>query len=435
MEKLGLLDLAIAPLTWLERSRGWKRRRLVAIYLLVVMVVGVFGWRELSLWRLPNIGEPFDEEKFGTVVVPDSDNAMIAYREAARLLKPLDRKVFDEATKNWNFSDWSQVAPLLAGWLEENRAALELWLQGADRPDALLAQPKDLVFSTRIDVVQALREFHQLAMLESSRLERAGDLEGAWRMIRGSLRSSRHAGMHGVAVQRWIGRSIQAQARPRVHGWMENPKVTPDLLRRAIGDMEACVAMTAPNSEMVRAEYFSCRAGLNRPDEWIKYGVEGLDGEGMWYNHIAFVPPARRFLVREPERSLRVFRLITAGLLAQCDRPRPIRPKLFSAKYMVYDVDSRTPPIVASITPEELAAWADRSAYQYLAAAFNTVMTACDFEMAAFDQMRLRMAERIYEIERGKPATTYGDLLGPYLKSLPDGIEPGDRVTAPAAPQ
>ena len=30
--------------------------------------------------------------------------------------------------------------------------------------------------------------------------------------------------------------------------------------------------------------------------------------------------------------------------------------------------------------------------------------------------------------ERGRPPKTYGELVGPYLKALPVGIEPGDLV-------
>jgi hypothetical protein len=33
------------------------------------------------------------------------------------------------------------------------------------------------------------------------------------------------------------------------------------------------------------------------------------------------------------------------------------------------------------------------------------------------------MAERAFVIERGRPPKRYGELLGPYLKRLPDGIE------------
>ena len=200
---------------------------------------------------------------------------------------------------------------------------------------------------------------------------------------------------------------------------------------------EALWLRPRPNSDMIRTEYFALSAALNRPDEWNRYmdsGADGPGGAGMWYNHLSFVPPIRRFLLREPERSLRVLRLVTAGVLAQCDRPRANRAKLLSSSYMIYNVDDRTPAVVASMTPEELQSWVERSAYKYLLPPLNLMLTTVDFEASTFDQFRLSMAGRAYEIERGKPASTYSDLLGPYLKSLPDGIEPADPLAAPVDP-
>jgi hypothetical protein len=438
MEKSSLLDVAIAPLTLLERSRGRKRQGLILLYLIVLTLVGVLGWRELSLWRLPSLKEPFDEAKLGVVTLPDDDNAMTWYRAAALRLKPLDGKVYLSLPKDAFTVGWSKVDPALVRWLEENRDVFDFWLRGADRTDSLVFQPKDMTIATNLGVVQNLRDFGRLAMLEGSRLQDAGDLDGAWRIYRGAVRSSRHAGIHGAAIQRLIGRSLLVQARPRVLEWIESPKVTPEMLRRAIADVEACSAMTPPNSDMIRAEYFALRAALNRPEEWNRYiggEADGPGGAGMWYNHLSFVPPIRRFLLREPERSLRVLRLVTAGVLAQCDRPRASRAKLIEANYLIYDVDDRTPAVVASMTPEELKSWADRSTYRYLMPALNTALSYADFEGGTFDELRLRMAERAYEIERGKPASTYGDLLGPYLRSLPENIEPADQITAPAEPK
>jgi hypothetical protein len=73
MDMPALADLVIAPLTLLERSRGWKRRGLASLYLAIALTIGVLGWRELSLWRLPNSPEPFDLAKYGRVEVPDAD--------------------------------------------------------------------------------------------------------------------------------------------------------------------------------------------------------------------------------------------------------------------------------------------------------------------------------------------------------------------------
>jgi hypothetical protein len=60
-------------------------------------------------------------------------------------------------------------------------------------------------------------------------------------------------------------------------------------------------------------------------------------------------------------------------------------------------------------------------------------MARVDFERGLFDDLILQMAQRAYRIDRGKPASTYGDLLGDYLKTLPEGFAPGDAVGSAAA--
>ena len=430
MAKAGLLDLAIAPLTLLERTKGWRRRGLILLYLLVASVVGVVGYRELSLWRLPNIGEPFDTAKFGTVNVPDRDNALPLYLEAEKQLKPFSREAITLNPKAWEVQDWTTLDPVIRNWVEENRPALESWLRATERSDALLAQPETMTISTNLTPVQGIRNLARLATLEGSRREQAGDLGGAWEIYRGVLRSSRHAGRHGGTMQRWTGQAILTKVKPMVLNWIELPAVTPDQLRRAIKDVEACQGLTSPNSAMIQAEYFMCRDVLNKPDEWKKFDNEGPEGDAVWYNQIPILVKGRHFLFNEPKRSLRVHDLLMAGLLAQCDRPRAVRPKLFNDKYMIYQVDSHTPAAVASLTPESLTAWADNPTYFSISNQFNHILARLDFEQATFDQFRLKMAERAFQIEKGHPAKTYGDLVGPYLKELPEGVEPGDSVGA-----
>jgi len=77
-----------------------------------------------------------------------------------------------------------------------------------------------------------------------------------------------------------------------------------------------------------------------------------------------------------------------------------------------------------------LNAWAKASVMGALGSFGNTVQALVDAEPGTFDRLRIRMAERAFEIERGRPARTYGDLLGPYLRALPPGFEPED----PASP-
>ncbi|HEY2157624.1 MAG TPA: hypothetical protein VGH33_18490 [Isosphaeraceae bacterium] len=113
MGKPGLADVVLAPLTllerskgWLGRSKGWKRRGLILLYLAIALTVGSFVWRAASLWRLPNAPEPFDLVKYGRVEVPDADNAMVAYREVFSRFGDLDaRRYHVTSTTAWYVSD------------------------------------------------------------------------------------------------------------------------------------------------------------------------------------------------------------------------------------------------------------------------------------------------------------------------------------------
>ena len=427
MDKPGLIELMTAPLILLERTKGWKRRGLASLYLIVALIVSAYGWHSLCLWRLPDIPEPFDLRKYGRVEVADADNAMVAYREIFSKFGELDArsyKVFDATA--WEVSDWSVADPEVRRWAGDHRQALEAWLPANDRPDSLLVQPEELRMRSDLGPLQPIRGYVRLVLLEGSRLEQAGDLAGAWRRYRAAIRASRHAERHGGTNQRLMGCGLLRQSRPRIEAWIDRPGMTPELLRRAMGDVEACRAMTSPASEMVRSEYFSSRDLVNDTDHWWWLSDTGAYSNVHWYNQFGAGRWAYRFLRREPERSARVLRLITAGYLAQCDRPRSIRAKLVSPFSMVYDHDAQTPQPVRAITPDALDSWARDSIVMALGPFHSGLQIYIDAEVGTFDNLILKMAERAFVIEHGKPPKTYGELIGPYLKALPEGIQPED---------
>lgn len=281
-----------------------------------------------------------------------------------------------------------------------------------DRADSLLVQPEELRMGTPLEELQWIRRYARLALLEGSRLEQSGDLAGAWRMYRATLRASRHAARHGGTNQRLMGYGILEQSRPRIEAWIDGPGMTHELLHRAIGDVDACRAMTSPASEMVRAEYFSARDAVNATDLWWKLSDTRPYSNVYWYNQFGGGRWAYRFLRREPERSARVLRLIAAGYLAQCDRP----------------LGARTPPSVRAISPVALESWSRDSIVMDLSPFSPHIQNYLDADAGMFDELILKLAERAFAIERGRPPRRYGELLGPYLKTLPDGIGPQDLV-------
>jgi hypothetical protein len=354
---------------------------------------------------------------------------MVAYREVFSKFGDLDARSYKVATTTaWDVSDWSAADPEIRRWADDHRKALEAWVPTNDRPDSLLVQPEALRMRTDLEELQRVRRYVRLALLEGSRLEQSGDLAGAWQMYRAALRASRHAGRHGGTNQRLMGSHLLRQSSPRIEAWIDRPDVTPELLRRAIGDIEACRAMTSPASEMVRAEYFSALDAVKGTDRWWQMSDSGSYSNVHWYNQFDAGRWAYRFLRREPERSARVLRLIAAGYLAQCDRPRSLRPKLLFPFLLIYDHDARTPQSVRAISPAVLESWARDSIVMDLGPFLVHLQGYLDAEVWAFELLTMKMAERAFEIERGRPPKTYGELLGPYLKELPDGIESQDVV-------
>jgi hypothetical protein len=400
-----------------------------------LLVVGMLGWRGFCLWGLPDIGEPFDLKRYGTAEVRDADNAMVVYRQAARKLIPPGSDYKLPTSKAWEVNDWSTADPELRRWVVDNRPAVALWLEGTERPDSLLVQPREVNGEPSHMSLIFLQHFTRLATLEASALEEAGDLEGAWRLHRAALRSSRHAGMHGGTINRYLGLNLLNIGRAGVGRWVEDPRVTPAMLHRAIADIDGCRRMTPPMSEMIRDDYFAVRSILDDSLQLRGFHRNGSEGEWAWYNRFAVVPDTRRFLMREPERSVRVLNLMTAGQLAQCDRPQSARPKLASRRYTIYELDDRTPPSVAAIDPEDLARWADRSEMALVWGGRNNAAARIESDPGILDSILIRMAERAHEIEQGRPPRTYADLLGPYLKTLPEGFEPTDQVSASPDPR
>jgi hypothetical protein len=326
-----------------------------------------------------------------------------------------DRKV-------WNETNWAKAAPEVRRWVDSNRQALEVWRAGADRPEALFVQPDEMTITTVSSTIQSVRDMAWAGLLEGSRREQAGDLDGAWAMYRAALRSSRHIEMHGVTVWRVLGRSMLRQAGVHVKRWINDEQVSAPTLRRAIADLGACAAMTPPASDIVRTEYFGTRDALSRPARWTEWEIE--DNMTTWYNQIPWILTAKHFLRHEPERSLRVLRLIVAGHLAQCDRPPAARPKLVSSDFMIYAHDQATPPSVRALAPEQLEDWAKSSTLTGFKPFLRDIFA--DSERVTLKLMQLEAAERCYRVEHRKPPKTLGALLGPYLTALPDGLEPSD---------
>jgi hypothetical protein len=337
---------------------------------------------------------------------------------------------------------WSIANPTLREWAGANREAFELFQRGAEQADAAnpAGDPTDH------------RSFHwgliTLALLEASRREECGDTAGAWVCYRAVLRTITHFRRRGSTRQRQDARGASRPLQRRLTDWATGPRTTISQLRTAL----EVVLENDPKPEWdlfaVKYGYLELMGALERPippsgqqeieGEWtFRLGDMSLSPEMVYQ-----LEAARRFLLREPERSRRVLRLLCANYLAQVDsrgrQPRkpavlalltadPVTKRKFSIP--LYSVGPEAPAGPPALPPQDVAGWLVTS----LDARLRLLMGYDEWlppirardrrtfaDRRAHRDLVIMLATEIYRRERGAPPPTEDVLVGTYLQSLPD---------------
>jgi hypothetical protein len=425
------VGVLLAPGVWLERTRGRKRLGLLVLYALVVAFVGFWFWWATSLWKLPDVGEPFDRTVYEAERVPEAENAFILYQQASGRLKPTT------ATQNapvwWGLirGGWSKADPEIHQWVEDNREAMALWRRGTERPRY---QPTDDDERIRFDghrrVSTDLYAFNLLALLEGSRLEGQGDMAEAWGWYNAALRASRHVTMRSGFDGRSIGRVMSQTIQERIIPWSKDPRVDASLLRRALADVRSAITMTPPASETIKAEYANMIWAIEHPDRW----THRLEGSHVWFNQQPWVLRTALFLKREPARSRRIYQIIFGHWLAHCDDPPERRPPM-AAEITIeawgttnrypnfpYIVPASGLDAIHPLLAEDLARWLSSTIYaSTLMSPMTYVLESADRDRTGQGVLLVTIAEQLYQRERGEEPPSPETLVGPYLDRLPEG--------------
>jgi hypothetical protein len=434
------------PFERVARAKGWRWCALVAAECLVAAACGAVLWWSTSLWGLPDVGDPFDVAAFKAQRVAPGDNAYVLFAPAVAMYEPPEKGDQPVRTPRKpggpNPND-----PQIAAQLEANRAALDLFYQGCDRPDAMRPRPGPRS-QGQVDG-WAVRELVRLALEDATRRQARGDAAGAWRCYRAVFRASRLVARHGTIVDRVAGGHYRDMANRLLIGWVEDPATTPALLRAALDDLVALEALAADDAYTVKAEYLEAM----RPDNQEAVAREVASRMAPWQVGDLQVPQewmrtvyhARRFLAREPERSDRVTRLMAAQWLAYFATPPARRPK--PAMRLVMRLSPRqvlrcdlfppgpgAPAAARALAPDALGRWAlstsdGREGVFWRWADFTTFR---DQELRGQHRLVYLVAEALYRRERGGPPPTDEALVGTYLDRLPDVPDAADDATIPA---
>ena len=348
------ITLLGAPLRWVARSR---RRIWGATVFMLVIVASPPLWWWMQLMGLPDIGDPFDVRAFRASTVPDDRNAYVLYKQAAALLTLNPAYLAKSSVKADMLARWSAAVPEVRRWADDNRQALALYRQGADRPDAV--DPDIGLGRENLRTFSALWAFRLLAFLEASRLEDKGDMAGAWEMYLALMRTIHHVGMHSGAYRRNMIQRWHRDLRNRVLTWSDDRRTSPALLRRAIDDVVACERLAPSEQDSLKSGYVEVMELLESPRN-PGHQVPLMRFHDFWNPDYQLTPEqiqtiwdAWRFLRSEPERSRRVIRLLTANWLAYLDLPEGSRtgPDPTVAPFDLYSPRAGSPCGGRAISP------------------------------------------------------------------------------------
>jgi hypothetical protein len=426
-----------------KRLRQLGRVTLVLAIGLTVAATALAVWWLTSLNGLPDIGDPFDVAAFRAFRVPDDQNAFTFLRRAEEKLTPFPAQLA---------RSWTEADPKLREWIKANRQAIELFQQGADQPDAANPNGDSVVNGQRLAI---------LVLLEAGRREANGDMAGAWDCYRAILRMATHTRRRGSLAQRDdLNYYWDTMARQRLVTWAADPKTTIPQLHGALEEALKCKPEQEWDSFAIKAGYLAMMRSLEQP---VPLSIQQDVG---WEYHLSVgdmqLPPDMsgyldagcRFLLREPERSRRVLRLLYANWLAHVERqePGPRQPAVraaFSALKLtnpmrwgkttvfIYPVGPRAPAGARSLPPQELARWlvaTNDAKLRIIASNSPQGPWSPDHlrDRKDYRELVVMLAEEIYRREHGSRPPSEEALVGTYLKSLPDdGSADLDDGTAP----
>jgi len=433
-----------------KRLRQLARITLVLAIGLAVAAAAFAIWWLNSLNGLPDIGDPFDVAAFRAFSVPDDQNAFAFLRRAIEKTVPM-RSSEAPYPDDPKFS-WSIANPASREWAGENREALELFLQGADQPDA--AHPAGDP-TTRI----GMGNLDNVAFLEGSRRLESGDTAGAWDCYRALLRMITHIRRRGNTDQRYAARRASVGLQRRLTDWATDPRTTTAQLHTALDE----VLKNEPNPDWdistVKYGYLDLMREIERPTPLIEgEWTFGLGDMTLSPTMIEYLEAARRFLWREPERSRRVLRVLCAQYLAhqEVHEMPPRRPAVWARlSYLtstnpvtkgvfivpLYPVSPEAPAGARALPPQELARWLVATLDARLRIGYDDELPwppdrirarRAVADRKAHRELVLMLATELYHRERGSLPSSDEALVGTYLKSLPDDRAPDvDDGTAP----
>jgi hypothetical protein len=215
--------------------------------------------------------------------------------------------------------------------------------------------------------------------------------------------------------------------------WAADARTTAAQLHQALDDVIACEALVPSETFTLKAEYLIADQMLQArnyrrrrlPPPWLitlesAPAIRSL-GPILSPEQIRSISDAWALWRREPERSRRVIRLITANWLEFYDapptqRPRP-DPDSFSCD--LYSFGPEAPAKARALSPAALGRWLDSTQDPADLIRLLNGTGLRTRELASHRALVILLATELYRRDHGTDPPTPEALVGPYFKALP----------------
>jgi hypothetical protein len=388
-------------------------RPVIAIPALIVTLIAVAPiiYRSSQFSGIPPIGPIVDPEVDGRVTLSDNENAFTFYKRAVSLLPTASGAIDIRSGIGAIDPDqqWDDVPEDVRDHLDRCQAALTEWKLGTDLDDAHYLDVADFSYSTQLPLTQDLRTFSRLATLQVLRSLDQGKTDEAWVWLRASFRSSRHAGLHGVAIERLVGTALHAGSARSIVYWARRPEVTSEQLQRALKEIREIDRLTPKASVTLKAEAIVASNVLdNSRDTWMLVQNRRIS-TGLL--------PAYLFVKGDPELSRELVRHVFANYLSQCDKSPCDREKAARRFGLYRPTGKESPPLM---DPDKLHEAVMKSVLAFhLVPSFSQLVSVFDIERSRQDALELCLLVEMYRRTHGNYPETLQALVPEFIVDVP----------------
>ncbi len=388
-------------------------RPLIVIPTLIVTLIAIAPiiYRSSQFYGIPPIEPIVDPEVDGRVTLSDHENAFTFYRRAASMLPSAPSSVDIRVGMKAIDSDqnWDAVSQDVRDHLDLCQAALAEWKLGTDLDEAHYLDVADFNYSTQLPLTQELRTFSELAALQALRALHQGNADESWVWLRASLRSSRHSGAHGVAIERFVGIALHTGAARSIVYWARRPEVTSEQLQQALKEIREIDRLTLKASVTLKAEAVVASNVLeNSHDTWMLIRNRQIHAGLM---------PAYLFIKGDPELSHDLVRHVFANYLSQCDKSPCDRVNAARLIGLYRPTGKESPPLM---DPDKLYEAVMNSGIAFhLVPTFSQLVSAVDIERSRQDALELCLLVEMYRRKHGDYPETLQALVPEFIVEVP----------------